>query len=230
VKCGRIRLAVSWSPQTQPHFIRGPAGRPLLTFTIPCRRSRSPEGCRPLGAQREVCAHIAPSKLGAAAPTAFHPRPSWAPDEIVCREPLELPYTNRSPTLATALRHTITAERQNGALLLLKVNVLAATQTDGHVSGASRTARVIALPVFGRDFFNYSILRLIWTQSRISVAVACPRINCRRPPRVWVRAIWRGLPFPQCTRQPPRQEQLNALRRPTSELAMTRNLYSALGV
>jgi hypothetical protein len=40
----------------------------------------------------------------------------------------------------------MTAERQNRAVVLLRVNVLAATQTDGHLSGASRTACVIELP------------------------------------------------------------------------------------
>jgi hypothetical protein len=91
------------------------------------------------------CARIAPGKLGAETPTALHPRPAWAPDEIECWVPLKLPYTNPSPTLATALRHTITAERQNGAVLLLKVNVLAAAQTDEHVRGASRAAGVFEL-------------------------------------------------------------------------------------
>jgi hypothetical protein len=102
-------------------------------------------GCRSVQACREGHAHLA-REPGAATPTASHPRPQWAPDEIECRVLLKLPYTNPSPTLAAALRHTITVERQNGAVLLLKVNVLAAAQTDGHVSGASSTARVIELP------------------------------------------------------------------------------------
>jgi hypothetical protein len=29
VKCLRIRLAVSWVPERQSHFIRGPCGRPM---------------------------------------------------------------------------------------------------------------------------------------------------------------------------------------------------------
>jgi hypothetical protein len=66
-------------------------------------------------------------------------------------------YTNPTPTLATALRHTITAERQNRAVVLLKVNILAEAQTDRHVGGATRMAGVIEQPVFGRRFFNYSI-------------------------------------------------------------------------
>jgi hypothetical protein len=35
-------------------------------------------GCRPLRAHCEVRAHIAPGKLSAATPAAFHPRTSWA--------------------------------------------------------------------------------------------------------------------------------------------------------
>jgi hypothetical protein len=38
------------------------------------------------------------------------------------------------------------AQRQNGAVVLLNVNVLAAAQTDRHVSGASRTAGVVEQP------------------------------------------------------------------------------------
>jgi len=61
--------------------------------------------------------HPARRKLFATTPTAFYPRPSWVPDEIECRVLLKLPHTNRTPTLATALRHTITAERQNRAVV-----------------------------------------------------------------------------------------------------------------
>jgi hypothetical protein len=43
VKCARIWLVVSCSPQPQPHFISGPAGRPRLTFKVPRRRSMSSE-------------------------------------------------------------------------------------------------------------------------------------------------------------------------------------------
>jgi hypothetical protein len=52
-------------------------------FNFRTRRSAISIGgsCRPLGAYREVRAHIAPSKLSAATPTAFHTVPSWAPDE-----------------------------------------------------------------------------------------------------------------------------------------------------
>jgi hypothetical protein len=111
-------------------------------------------GRRPLGALCEVRAHIAPSKFGVAAPTAFHPRPSWAPDEIECRVLLNLPHTNSTPTPVTALRYTITAERQNLAVVLLKVNVLAAAQTDRHVSSANRIVSVIEQSVLGRGILQ----------------------------------------------------------------------------
>jgi hypothetical protein len=104
-------------------------------------------GCRrPLRAYSE-CARIP-------TPTAFHPRPSWAPDEIECRVLLMLPYTNPTPALAASLRHTMTAERQNRVEALRKVNILAAAPTDRHVSGASRTAGVIEQPAFGRGFLQ----------------------------------------------------------------------------
>jgi hypothetical protein len=45
---------------------------------MPPSRVHLIRGRRPLGACSEVRAHIAPGKLGAATPTAFHPRPSWA--------------------------------------------------------------------------------------------------------------------------------------------------------
>jgi hypothetical protein len=54
----------------------------------------------------------------------------------------------------TALRETITAERQILAVVLLKVNVLAAVQTDRHVSSVSRMAGVIEQPVFGGRFLQ----------------------------------------------------------------------------
>jgi len=55
------------------------------------------------------------------------------------------PYTNLTPALAASLRHTMTAERQNRVVALGIVNVLAAAQTDGHVT--SRMAGVIEQPV-----------------------------------------------------------------------------------
>jgi hypothetical protein len=43
-----------------------------------------------------------------------------------------------------------------------------------------RTAIRRVLP---NEFLNYSILRLVWTRSRNSLALASPRINRRRPQR-----------------------------------------------
>jgi hypothetical protein len=69
-------------------------------------------GCRPLRAYCEVRAHIAPGELGAAAPTAFHPRPSGVLDEVECRVLLMLPYTNltpgRGPSMKAPARDIIT--------------------------------------------------------------------------------------------------------------------------
>jgi hypothetical protein len=59
----------------------------------------------------------------------------------------------------------MTAERQNRVVVLLKVNVLAAAQTDGHVGGGSHIAIWSASsnsPCLDEEFFNYSILRLVW--------------------------------------------------------------------
>src|SRR5580692_1660186 len=49
--------------------------RPTLARSL---RSGKLRGCRPLRAYCAVRAHIAPSELGAATPTASHPRPWWA--------------------------------------------------------------------------------------------------------------------------------------------------------
>jgi hypothetical protein len=92
-------------------------------------------GCRPLRAYGEVRAHSASGELSTATPTTFHPRSSWAANEIEGGVLLKLPYANLTPALATALRETITAERQNRVVVLLKGNVLAAAQTDGHMNG-----------------------------------------------------------------------------------------------
>jgi hypothetical protein len=91
VKCARIRRPVSAAPQRQPHGIRGPGGCPRgcprLAFGILPRWAHVVRRCRPLRAYGEVCAHIAPGKLVAAALTAFHPRPSRLAKEIACRVP-----------------------------------------------------------------------------------------------------------------------------------------------
>ena len=150
--------------------------------------------CRPLGHIVKCARILAPCEFGAAAPTEFHPRPSWAPDEIECRVLLMLPDTNLTPTLATSLRHTLTAEGQNQVVVLRHINVLTAAQTHRHADGASRTVGVIEQPVFGRGFLQLSHFTAGLERKRISLALACPRINRRRPPGVWVRAIWRARP------------------------------------
>jgi hypothetical protein len=50
---------VSSVPQPQPHFIRGPGGRPRLSFRLP-PSAHVVEGGRPLRAYREVRTHIDP--------------------------------------------------------------------------------------------------------------------------------------------------------------------------
>jgi hypothetical protein len=73
VKCARIACPVSSAPQRQPQSIRGPAGRPDLTFKLPRRRSTSPEAAGRFGPMVK-CVHISPGELGAATPTAFPSR------------------------------------------------------------------------------------------------------------------------------------------------------------
>ena len=71
--------------------------------------------------------------------------------------------------------------------VLLKVYVLAAAQTDGHMSRATRTAGVIELPfvAFALDFFNYSILGLVWNGS--------PRFPCAGVPQDQLAGGSRGM-------------------------------------
>jgi hypothetical protein len=111
---------------------------------------------------------------------------------------LKLPYTNPSPTFAIALRRTITAERQNGAVLLLKVNVLPTAQTDGHVSGASRTACVIELPPVAfpqRAPQPVDFTDGLERKPAFSSRWRAPRSIAGGLRGVWVRAIWRGRRF-----------------------------------
>ena len=71
-------------------------------------------------------------------------------------------------------------------VVLLKIYVLAAAQTDGHMSGASRTAHVIELPfvAFARRFPQlFHSMGRFGTEARITLALACPRINRPGPPR-----------------------------------------------
>jgi hypothetical protein len=76
VKYARMPLAVSLEPQRQPHSTHRPLGvRAWLSgppSSLPVAGGR-----RPLRAYCEVRAHIAPGKLSAATPTAFHPRSRW---------------------------------------------------------------------------------------------------------------------------------------------------------
>jgi hypothetical protein len=97
------------------------------------------------------CAHLAPLSR------VQQPQPHFVRGPRGC--PMRLNVGSyRNFLTRTELRHTITAERQNRVVGLLKVNVLAAAQTDGHVSGASRTARVIEPPfaTFVRGFLQLS--------------------------------------------------------------------------
>jgi hypothetical protein len=89
VKCARIIAPGKLGAATQPHFIR-----PRWVSTLDLQARPLPvhlvRGCGPLRAYGEVHSHIEPGKLGAAIPTASHPRPSWAADEIECRVRLKL--------------------------------------------------------------------------------------------------------------------------------------------
>ena len=136
-------------------------------------------------------AHIAPSELSTAAPTAFHPPPTWSANEIECRVLPKLPYTNLTPTLATTLRHTMTAEGQNRAVVLRKVNVLAAAQTD--VSSASRMVSVIEQPVLGRGILQ--LFHFMAGLERRPVFLArwrAPGSNRRRPWKGTGAGGWRA--------------------------------------
>src|SRR6202162_732994 len=87
----------------------------------------------------------------------------------------------------------MTAERQNRAVVLRSVNVLAAAQTDRHTGGASRTVGVIEQPVFGRGF-----LQLFHFTAGSEPKPAIPS-RWRAPVSIggglrgaWVRANWRA--------------------------------------
>jgi hypothetical protein len=159
---------------------------------MPCGRHSHLLTSRPLRACRELQSHPARRKLLAATPTAFHPRPPWAPDEIKCWGLLKLLNEPNSDT-ATALRDTITTDRQNRAVVLLKVNILAAAQTDRHVSGASRVTGVIEEPVFGRG-----ILQLFHFTAGLERKPHFPRAGVPQDQSselrgvCFVRAIWRA--------------------------------------
>jgi hypothetical protein len=102
----------------------------------------------------------------------------------------------------------MTAERQNRVVVLRGVNVLAAAQTDRHVSGASRTAGVGKSPVVASpiEFIDYSILELLWNGTPYFPRAGVPQDQSAEASRgVRVRAIWRGRP----SAQPERESALN---------------------
>jgi hypothetical protein len=68
----------------------------------------------------------------------------------------------------------MTAERQNRVVVLLNVNVCAATQTDRHVRSASPRPVPASRPSprLPSEFCNGSILRLFGMEASISLALA----------------------------------------------------------
>jgi hypothetical protein len=89
------------------------------------------------------------------------------------------------------------AERQNRVVVLLKVNFLAAAQTEGHVSGASPIPRVIELPFVA---FAQRVPQLFHFTAGLERNPAFPS-RWRGPGSiagdlrgVWVRAVWRARP------------------------------------
>ena len=90
----------------------------------------------------------------------------------------------------------MTAVRQNRAVVPLKVNILAAAQTDRHVGGASRTADVIEEPMFGRAVLQlFYFKRLVWNGGPHFPRAGEPQDQSPEASEgVWVRAIWRGRP------------------------------------
>jgi hypothetical protein len=84
----------------------------------------------------------------------------------------------------------MTAERQNRTVALRNINVLAAAQTDRHVSDASRTVGVIEQRAFAQRVLQlFHFTASLYPKARISLALACPSINRRGRPGVWGRAI-----------------------------------------
>jgi len=91
----RIWLAVSLAPQSQPHGIRRPSGRPRFGFRAPQSLIRLPTACSPM---RRASAHMVRDrglfgqivKVGshlvlvrqARNPSARHLRTTRAPDEM----------------------------------------------------------------------------------------------------------------------------------------------------
>jgi hypothetical protein len=155
-----------------------------------------------LRAHGEVRAHIAPCKLGTATPAAFHPRSSWVPDEIECRVLLELPYTNPTPTPATSLRHTMTAERQNRVVVLRSQHPRGSTNRPA-CGDASRIAHVIDQPVLDEDFFNYPFTAGLERKLAFLSRWRAPGSIAGGLRGVWVRAVSYGRHPRARTRQSP---------------------------
>jgi hypothetical protein len=73
------------------------------------------------------------------------------------------------------------------AVVLRKVNLLAAAQTDRNVSGTSSTARVIELPMFGRRVLQlFHFTAGLEAKAAFSSRWRGPRINRRGAPRTQV--------------------------------------------
>ena len=131
-------------------FIRGPRGRPCLTFELLPRRSPWWDTAGRFAHIVTCVAHLGPGKPLAATPTAFHPRPSWAADEIELSGPVETSlHEPSSDTCHIAPTHNDCSKAERGGSAAQRQRPHAA-QTDRHVSGAGRTARAIEEPVFGR--------------------------------------------------------------------------------
>ena len=97
------------------------------------------------------------------------------------------PYTNPTPALAASLRHTITAERQNRAVVLRKVNILAAAPTDRHVSGASRSTSSNNIPERPSSADMKSRRQLCYVRSLFKSAPNAPEPAYSVPPLSAVR-------------------------------------------
>jgi hypothetical protein len=98
VKCARILRPVSSAPQSQPHLIRGPGGRPRLTFEFLLRWSTWSE---PAGRFARIvnCAHLVPGEIGAATPPAFHPRPPVGVAHSICTRSPHFPRAGVPPRI-----------------------------------------------------------------------------------------------------------------------------------
>ena|SRR5438128_1588567 len=109
-----------WTPapglRARPWFILAQPSR--LNFVV--REWPVRTGC-------EVAAHLASCEFGAAPPTACHPWPSRAPNQIERRITAKLLETNPAPAPAAIPRYTLATERQRRAFdLICWMNVFSA--------------------------------------------------------------------------------------------------------